>query len=121
MQQGVSDTGLTLRAFLPYADSSIRQSIHTYTGRTTVLDARVTCQTPRFDNITAQYRGGGLIVAGYIGATNFTPRLSNQTWVRGPGFLTNWIENESVPFACAVPLANSSTLGVPDQWRISIC
>jgi hypothetical protein len=43
MQQGVSDTGLTLRAFLPYADSSIRQSIYTYTDRTTVLDARVTC------------------------------------------------------------------------------
>jgi hypothetical protein len=119
VKQGVSDTGVTLRAFLPYTDSSIRQNIHTYTGRTTVLDARVTCQIPYFDNITAQYQGD-LVLGGYVGASTFTPRLGNRTWI-SPFGSSGSIQDGPVPFVCAVPLKNSSTFGVPDQWRISIC
>ncbi|KAG0651193.1 hypothetical protein D0Z07_2813 [Hyphodiscus hymeniophilus] len=121
VQHGVSDTGVTLRAFLPYADSVARQSIHSYTGPTTVLDTRVTCQLPSFDNITIQVQSAGLIVAGYVKATTFTPRLGNSTWLPAHGVNNGWIRNGAAPFVCIAPLVNSSTYGVPDQWRASIC
>jgi hypothetical protein len=54
VQDGVSDTGTTLRAFLPFQIAQDRQSVHEYTGRTTVLDSRVTCQVPFLQNETVR-------------------------------------------------------------------
>lgn len=44
---GVSDTGVTLRAFLPFGTAQDRENLESYEGKSTVLDARVTCQVPQ--------------------------------------------------------------------------
>jgi hypothetical protein len=43
---GVVDTGVLLRSFLPFADAQSRQLLHNYTGKAIVLDARVVCLAP---------------------------------------------------------------------------
>ena len=123
-QDGVSDTGLTLRAFLPYADPTRRQLTHSYSGQTTVLDARVTCQAPVLGNFEVQPIQDSLLLGGYVRASTFTPRLGNQSWVNDePTGIGNppWIANASVPFACNAPLVSNNYPGLPDQWRTSIC
>jgi len=45
---GVDDTGITLRAFLPFSDKRNRSSIRNYTGPGFVYDARVVCIAPHF-------------------------------------------------------------------------
>ena len=40
LEDGVDDTGLLLRAFLPFSDASSRENLLTYNGKTAVLDAR---------------------------------------------------------------------------------
>ena len=40
---GVDDTGILLRAFLPFADAQSRESIRNYSGIAHVLDSRVRC------------------------------------------------------------------------------
>lgn len=49
---GVSDTGPTLRAFLPFADGQARSSVQTYSGEAVVLDSRVMCMRPHLSNLT---------------------------------------------------------------------
>lgn len=41
------DTGLTLRAFVPFGNSSARTSIKSFAGAATVLDSRVVCVRPK--------------------------------------------------------------------------
>ncbi|EPS44768.1 hypothetical protein H072_1242 [Dactylellina haptotyla CBS 200.50] len=44
------DTGVTLRAFLPFSSSDERSRIQQYKGKAAVLDARVVCQKPKTTN-----------------------------------------------------------------------
>jgi hypothetical protein len=48
---GISDTGLTIRAFLPIDDQGNRSSIHVYNGPATVVDSRVVCVRPNITNL----------------------------------------------------------------------
>jgi hypothetical protein len=48
---GISDTGLTLRAFLPIDGQGNRSSIHVYNGPATVVDSRVVCVRPNITNL----------------------------------------------------------------------
>lgn len=49
---GVDDTGLTLRAFLPFADTTARQSIGDFQGTAPVFDTRVVCTRPNITSLT---------------------------------------------------------------------
>ncbi|KAL6244524.1 Mitochondrial outer membrane protein iml2 [Rhinocladiella similis] len=123
-KNGISDTGLTLRAFLPIADPLVRQKIRSYSGRATVFDARVTCQVPDFDDISVEVEQDSLLLSGYVKASQSTPRLGNITLVptlKNRSDITNWTRNAPVPFICVAPLANMSTYGIPDQWRTVLC
>jgi hypothetical protein len=48
--QGVSDTGLTLRAFLPFGTVQDPENLESCEGKASVLDSRVTCQVPHITN-----------------------------------------------------------------------
>ena len=80
-QDGIQDTGLTLSAFLPYSTPLDRQSIQSYSGPTTVLDAHVSCQRPIFEKPTveADFNGLSLLFEGLVSASTHTPRLGNIT------------------------------------------
>ena len=128
-QDGVSDTGVTLRAFLPYASQQIRQDLQSYSGRTTVIDTRVTCQVPDIQHVTV--RAGdqlALIVEGGISATRKTPRLASDTFQWGPGDTSSTppIIGSPIPISCIVPIGDVSKVAqknrmVTSGWRSSLC
>jgi hypothetical protein len=78
-QEGVSDTGLTLRAFLPFGSAQTRGPIRSYAGKSTVLDARVTCQVPALHGAVLQmpYFGAHLIFNASVSASRYI-RLALQ-------------------------------------------
>jgi hypothetical protein len=104
---GVSDTGLTLRAFLPFADAVRRQTLRSYSGTTTVLDSRVTCQIPHFYNLTAGGTDQGVFLMGRVAPSKITPRLQNATHLDHLDSFVN--------FRCAVIAMDI------DEWKLSFC
>ena len=52
LQEGLDDTGILLRAFLPYSKAESREMISNYTGEALVLDSRVSCQRPILNNLS---------------------------------------------------------------------
>ncbi|KAI3321479.1 hypothetical protein HD806DRAFT_502678 [Xylariaceae sp. AK1471] len=115
---GVSDTGVTLRAFLPFDTSQTRENLHSYAGNATVLDARVTCQIPHFDTATIQvpYNLSNLAsFQGSVSASRHTPRLGNATVQLGH----KNPYNSSVAFSCLTSLTDDQT--VSGEWRLSLC
>jgi hypothetical protein len=48
---GISDTGLTIRAFLPIDDQGNRSTVHVYNGPAVVVDSRVVCTRPNVTNL----------------------------------------------------------------------
>lgn len=114
IENGISDTGLTLRAFLPYPSAQDRENTYMYNGPTTVLDSRVTCQLPDLEGETVGAdRASGLYFTGSVRATRATPRLGNVTF--------QWLDedrvwNVSVPFFCV-----ASSVDDNNQWKISLC
>ena len=48
---GVDDTGLTLRALLPFSDAAARQSVRNFTGMAPVFDTRVVCARPQLESL----------------------------------------------------------------------
>ncbi|KAI4187076.1 MAG: hypothetical protein L6R41_003060 [Letrouitia leprolyta] len=123
-QEGVQDTGLTLRAFLPYSAVQIRQNTYSYSGRTTVLDSRVTCQRPTLVNATVQTEEGIIYFRGRVRASMDTPRLGNVTLQYIPGQNFQYVWNQSIPFSCAARVLNGnmdSQKNAANQWRSSLC
>ncbi|EPS35851.1 hypothetical protein H072_10710 [Dactylellina haptotyla CBS 200.50] len=45
------DTGMNVRAFVPYLRSGDRQDLHQYNGKMMLLDSRVTCQKPNLEDL----------------------------------------------------------------------
>ena len=127
VHEGVSDTGVTLRAFLPFSAAQDREGVQEYMGRTTVLDARVTCQVPALEDETVQMTvtsGYSLVVRGSVRASRSTPRLGNATILLVPktsesGFDNVW--NASVPFSCLAPTDYNVANASAEQWRMSFC
>lgn len=113
---GVSDTGRTLRAFLPMRTVDLRDNLKFYEGNATVLDARVTCQVPTLNSPTISVpRGGSQLFqfSGKVAASRETPRLGNRTIQTGNH---SWIFDQPTAFSCRGVIADSDT-----EWRISIC
>ena len=86
-QPGVDDTGVLLRAFLPFADAQSRENIRNYSGKALVLDSRVSCQSPKLASLSwdiVGYAYGPLL--GTLAPTKRADRL--------------WSPQEPVPFDC---------------------
>jgi hypothetical protein len=117
-QDGISDTGFTLRAFLPLQDQQARSNIRSYNGIATVLDSRVVCMPPNMTNHSLHLIEDTMALGGQVTAASNTTNLffesgngaeSNQTW-----------ENRTpAQFKCVLPLALSPTS--LQDWRLSIC
>ena len=86
-QPEVDDTGVLLRAFLPFADAQSRENIRNYSGKALELDSRVSCQSPRLTNLSWSiigYAYGPLV--GTLAPTKQADRL--------------WSPQEPIPFNC---------------------
>lgn len=122
MADGVSDTGVTLRAFLPFGTAQTRENLKSYNGKATVLDARVTCQVPQIQNATVdsmnRFRGS-------LAATRHTPRLANATLGDDSstgsfdGILVN--TDRSRDFDCVASWPRNPWQWNSDYWTVSLC
>lgn len=92
-----SDTGLTLRAFLPVPGQEARSSLRTFSGLATVLDSRVQCVRPQLTLEKGHFASGTLGLNGSISAFG----------------------SQSTNFSCVLPqpLSESNT---SDEWQIAI-
>jgi hypothetical protein len=110
--EDISDTGRTLRAFLPFSLAQQREGILQYAGQTTVLDARVVCLAPKLGSVTLNDAVGAGV------ATNTT--LAGDFQAVSVGFQSgNMVIEEvpgtSFPFACSISLADTL------QWPMTLC
>jgi len=87
---GVDDTGVLLRAFVPHADAPSREMLADYAGAAYVLDSRVSCQRPRLSDISiSMYRDStSAFLHGYFAPTRSLPRL--------------YVPEEQTPFSCTM-------------------
>lgn len=54
----IDDTGVVLRALVPFPQTPKRESLRNYLGNAIVLDSRVSCQAPIFDNLRVNFERG---------------------------------------------------------------
>ncbi|KIX05647.1 uncharacterized protein Z518_03619 [Rhinocladiella mackenziei CBS 650.93] len=112
---GVDDTGVLLRAFLPFPLAESRERLRNYSGNALVLDSRVSCHTPEFDNVTDIIEQiDRSIFPGEIG--NITGRVTTTKYTN-----RTLVPDEPLPFTCYldgsysicqlnVPLLNFSSI-----------
>ncbi|KAJ9605346.1 hypothetical protein H2200_010003 [Cladophialophora chaetospira] len=80
--EGVDDTGVLLRAFIPSTAATHRETLRNYSGSAVVLDSRVSCHTPSFSNAssileqinTAQFPGLWGNITGAVTTKRYTDR-----------------------------------------------
>ncbi|KAF2818734.1 hypothetical protein CC86DRAFT_432790 [Ophiobolus disseminans] len=88
VETGIADTGVILRAFLPFADAKTRNSLAYYEGNALVLDARVSCQAPMLTKFnTTQSSALNLELVGVAAPSQKSEMLRNIT---------------ATPFRCSV-------------------
>ena len=113
---GISDTGTTIRAFLPIANSTFRQEIRSYVGKATVTDTRVVCVRPDPNSIITLLRqgDGSLFVQGeYSPESTDLPNLSYNSSYQFPGSLLVGAHN-----GCTASFENKTDA---DDWAVSLC
>lgn len=94
-----SDTGLTLRAFLPVPGQEARSSLRTFSGLATVLDSRVQCLRPQLTLERGHFATGTLALNGSISASG----------------------SQSANFSCVIPQPLSDSDGnTSDEWQIAV-
>ncbi|KAI9725757.1 MAG: Mitochondrial outer membrane protein iml2 [Chrysothrix sp. TS-e1954] len=118
-EPGIDDTGLTLRAMLPFGSQATRQNLHNYEGAAMVVDTRVTCQAPAFDGLPVTIIPDGLDILqlnASILSRQPTPRLFNQTLQFGNLANFELLYNQSIDIGCNVSIGD-----VSDLWQVSLC
>lgn len=73
--EGIDDTGVLLRAFVPFSQASKRESLRNYSGKAVVLDSRVSCQAPFLNNLNVTLTEEHSIIS-FKDASNGTYRPS---------------------------------------------
>lgn len=112
LHEGVRDTGLTLRAFLPLEDQQSRYSIRNYSGRATVVDSSVVCMRPNLTE-TNLYNDGSLLTF----VSQVEPSVTLPAIVTKPDEDDTYAANYRLPYsACNIVPSSSSS-----AWGLSIC
>ncbi|KAJ9604271.1 hypothetical protein H2200_011105 [Cladophialophora chaetospira] len=128
---GIDDTGLTLRAFLPLADQQSRSMIASWEGIATVLDARVVCLRPQLIEPRVHYADEALAITGAFELNLSNPSTLGFEYVpQVPGSLSKG----PTSFGCILPLSAETNTpnyhaNTADQaarsadlpWRLVIC
>lgn len=129
LPDGVDDTGLTMRAFIPIVDQQARSMVASWEGLATVLDARTVCIRPTLLEPRVHFADESLALeTGFIlNSSAYDPKTLGLESIAFP--------NASCPFgdcpeavACMLPLTavagNGSYVATQSQfsqWRLAIC
>ncbi|KAL5316380.1 hypothetical protein ACEPPN_015425 [Leptodophora sp. 'Broadleaf-Isolate-01'] len=127
---GVSDTGLTLRAFVPLQSQQSRAQLKEYEGRATVLDSRVVCMRPNLTGERIHVANNMFVFNGTFKASFNASRLVYFTGGNGTNPLTDWNARTDTEFTC-VGLLNYTTAILGNvqsgpsvdepHWRLAFC
>ena len=103
---GVDDTGLTLRAFLPFSDASARQLVRDFQGMAPVFDTRVVCTRPDIKSLKMDpnYTGFLVYLEGNFSSDSSLPGLAATQAI--------------VPFHCPLVMPFNSQNGSASFWSI---
>ena len=98
-QEDKSDTGITIRAFLPLPGQEARSLLRNFSGLATVLDSRVQCVRPQITMVKGHYGVGALALSGSVSANG----------------------GQSTNFSCVLPTLVSDANGnAPKEWQTSM-
>jgi hypothetical protein len=97
-QDGIDDTGVLLRALLPFSSQQSRETVINYTGKAVVLDARVSCHPTHFESVEK-------LAEGIISVGNMTGTLSPPDPVP-----KSIVPTLVVPFQCELPNPDWTTI-----------
>lgn len=127
----VDDTGVSLRGLLPIGLSTIRESIHNYSGMGTILNSRVVCMRPSLRDITisdARDANSFIINGTFIppesmvnvnGIINGTIKVETHSGVHSP--LMN-LDQCSLSFSCPLSLeVRFIDQSSKSEWPLQIC
>ena len=125
LPDGVVDTGLTLRAFLPVRDQQTRSMVASWDGIATVLDARAVCIRPTLLQPRVHYADESIALeTGFLIDLDDPPSLG----LEGIEYANSTCTFEGCPeaSACMIPLADLSNNGSinrdsTDSWRLAMC
>ena len=128
INENVSDTGPLLRAFLPFSDTSLRQTLRRYTGKALVLDSRVSCQAPQMSNLTASEVAinARLMESSSMSPTSYSLQQINGTVLPSRRDADRlWAPDYGIPFSCVAGVGSTNTtsvcqLNVPGPEGLSV-
>ncbi|KFZ18625.1 hypothetical protein V501_01111 [Pseudogymnoascus sp. VKM F-4519 (FW-2642)] len=106
------DTGLALRALLPFQDVSNRTTIRNYTGPATLFDSRVICLAPKMI-ISNIIEVDSTAVNAVIGTLTFNKSLTSP-------FTFTFVAGDELDFICNLP-SNKVTWSNRPASNISVC
>jgi hypothetical protein len=113
-RDGVWDTGLSMRAFLPIISQPKPEDITKYTGIATVVDTRVACMRPSLADVQIQLAPG--LPSGRWNS------IWGSVWTElsVPGMNSSFEAATPVPFNCTFAQA---VIGAPggDEWAVTVC
>lgn len=117
VEDGLDDTGLTLRTLFPIFSQSSRSLLRSFRGNATVIDSRVTCVRPQFadDRLTIQWTAdassgaANSYVSGAVTPERDVPRLVNSGG-----------NNSATPFKCTF-MPTDSQFDNTTPWVLSLC
>lgn len=113
-RNGVADTGLTLRSFLPVTLAQTRSALLRYEGPATIIDSRVTCVRPNITNFQVSYDD-----LQFLRLPRFSGNISIPTDLTS----SRLYANNSMTFTCSMSLgvANATLNYRSSDWNMTLC
>lgn len=111
----IDDTGMSIRAVLPFMNTDMRKSLRSYEGFTQVFNARALCGRPIIEDvrILAPPDDTRVIVTGTARFNQSHPKLKLSSGPSSTPF------TYAVPFTCTVPSTSRKSDSV--EWKSSMC
>ncbi|KAK3681557.1 hypothetical protein B0T22DRAFT_433792 [Podospora appendiculata] len=113
---GVQDTGLSFRSFVPFASSAEREHLRTFNGLAGVLDSRVICFRPHIEKPQVEVINPGLqhyrTLSGNV-SLGVSGSQANLTTENANGYS---------PFNCTFSVWDTGVVDTANtNWRMSMC
>jgi hypothetical protein len=125
-RDGISDTGPSLRAFLPLPDERERSMIQYYQGAAALVDTRVMCIRPNMTNATLSYK--------FHLMSEIKIPTELQSWPADSGKRKSWrlhLHNPETPISLNCSIGSPSTYTESERmtsnyyhdndWPVSLC
>ena len=124
VEDGVDDTGLSIRAFLPITPETSRDIVKNYTGMATLFDTRVVCMRPEVSEIQIEMSmipgWSRLNLTGRIGTNMTAPRFHKTSQPNG-----STLDPFNCTYAIRSPsmsaLYSTATYAELNEWPLALC